>query len=70
MMVILLISFYVGVLQAELSQALTSLTEKARSAKDFMVQLKHTVEHVQVSSSSSSGELDEKVIMRCYSCYM
>ena len=35
-------------LQAELSQALTSLTEKARSAKDFMVQLKHAVEHVQV----------------------
>ena len=38
-------------LQAELSQALTSLTEKARNAKDFMVQLKHTVEHVQVGIS-------------------
>lgn len=49
-----LISYFVSLflfLQAELSQALTSLTEKARNAKDFMVQLKHTVEHVQVSIS-------------------
>ena len=35
-------------LQAELSQTLTSLTEKAREAKDFLVHLKEKVNQVQV----------------------
>ena len=40
--------FHIAILQTELSQALTSLSEKAKSAKDFLVHLKGTIDQVQV----------------------
>ena len=40
--------FFLLPFQTELSQALTSLSEKAKSAKDFLVHLKNTIDQVQV----------------------
>ncbi|XP_071505864.1 E3 ubiquitin-protein ligase TRIM9-like [Diadema antillarum] len=46
--------------KTELSQALTSLSEKAKCAKDFLVNLKNTIDHVQESSVDFEASLVAK----------
>ncbi|XP_041467908.1 E3 ubiquitin-protein ligase TRIM9-like isoform X3 [Lytechinus variegatus] len=47
-------------MKTELSQALTSLSEKAKSAKDFLVHLKNTIDQVQESSVDFEASLVAK----------
>lgn len=42
-----------GVLQAQLSQALNGVSDKAKEAKEFLVQLKNILQQVQVSRAGA-----------------